>query len=893
MSLFSRLTNVFRHKAVDRDIDEELQSHFDEAVSDGRDPDEVRRAFGSRLRIHEAAYDVVVSRWLDSVFADVRFGFRQLLKRRGVSVAAILSLGLAMGASMAAFRLIDAALLRPLPVSNPRSLYMLGSKERGLPDIQYSFDYPGFRELREAMKGTASVMAISYPQRISLSYSLNEGADDQEMERVLLQFVSGSTFGELGLSPAGGRLLTEADDQTPKARPYAVISYDYWSRRFGKDPGVVGRKVRVGNDLFEIIGVSPKGFTGTETGLFTDIFFPMMMYFQPEAFSSVNWHWLTAWFRIRPGVTLEQTYSKLQPAMLAHRQEQVREVPPGAPQHDIDEYLASAVVLTPAAAGVSDLQRNYGQSLTILGLLVALVLLVACVNVANLMTAQAAARAREIALRVSIGAGRARLVQLVLVQSLLITAMAAVIAVILAWQASPFVVSMINIYDAPIRLELAFDGRALGFAALLILLVTTLFGLTPAFQASAITPAIALKGGSNTRSRQRLMHGLIAAQVAFCVMVLLVAGLFVSTFKTLANRPLGFSSARLITLESVTRTPKDGSLWYQVVDDLRSVSGVEDAAVAGWALMSGTGWNGYVWANGHTPESETRDTIPWFLGVSPTWLETMKIPLLQGRPFTRNDAYPRVAIVNETFAQYYFQDQSPVGKTFDTNVDRKRTTIEIVGVAGDARYTGLRRSMPATVYVPFQGLNADGTSHPADWATFVIRTQTTDSRSLSSLLREGVRRNHPDFRVAAIRTQDELVRLQTIRERLLATLSIFFAVVAIVLAGVGLFGVLNYAVIQRRRELGIRIALGAKTSDLVRRISIPLLTMVVIGTGAGIALGMFTARYVSSLLFMVSATDPSMLFWPSFAMFLASLVASLSPVLRAIRIHPASLLRVE
>lgn len=228
-----------------------------------------------------------------------------------------------------------------------------------------------------------------------------------------------------------------------------------------------------GNDLFEIVGVGPKGFTGTETGIFTDIFFPMTMYFQSEALSSVNWHWLTAWIRVRPGSTLQQVYAKVQPAILAHRQEQIREVPPGEPQHNLDEYLESPVVLTPARAGVSELQRNYGQSPTILGLLVALVLLVACVNVANLMTAQTAARTREMALRVSIGAGRARLVQLVLAQSSLITAMASVIGAVLAWQASPFVASMINVFDVPLRLNLAFDGRVLGFAALLILLVTT------------------------------------------------------------------------------------------------------------------------------------------------------------------------------------------------------------------------------------------------------------------------------------------------------------------------------------------------------------------------------------------------------------------------------------
>jgi predicted permease len=450
---------------------------------------------------------------------------------------------------------------------------------------------------------------------------------------------------------------------------------------------------------------------------------------------------------------------------------------------------------------------------------------------------------------------------------------------------------MINPVDAPVRLDLPFDGRVLAFTALLILLVTTLFGLTPALQASAITPAATLKGGSHPLSRQRLMHGLIAVQVAFCVMVLLVAGLFVSTFRRLSNRPMGFSSARVITLESVTPAPKDASLWYQVADHLRSLSGVEDAAVAGWALMSGTGWNGSVWANGHSPETDK--DVPWFLGVSPAWFETMKIPLLDGRPFNRTDTFPGVAIVNETFARRYFEGQNPIGRTLDTNVERKRVTVQIVGIAGDARYTGLRRNIPATVYVPFQGLNADGSAHPPERATFIVRTKAAAPLSLASQLRQEVRRAQPDFRVAAIRTQDELIHAQSIRERLLSTLSIFFGAVALGLAGVGLYGVLNYAVIQRRHELGIRAALGARVWELARRVSVPLLTMVVTGTVVGLALGIATARYVSSLLFMVRATDLSMLIWPCMAMIAASFIASLQPIMRAIHIQPASLLRME
>lgn len=901
MSFFNRIVNVFRPRSVHSDIEEELQSHFEDAAAEGRDPAEARRAFGSRVRTHEAMRDEVVAPWLDSLLADARFGFRQLRKNRSLSIAAILSLGLAMGACMAAFRLIDAVMLRPLPVSDPGGLYMVGTEIRdspfadtpGQPQIEYVFDYPGFRELRDAVKDDAAVMAITAPNRVNLTYNSGRETADEEMERVNLQFFSGATFSEFGLSPALGRLLTEADDQTPKGNPYAVLSYDYWARRFGKDPAVLGRKFRTGNDLFEIVGVAPKGFTGTEPGTFTDIFVPTMMYPQSEALSSIDWVWFSPWVRIPADASAQLVREKLRAAMLAHRQEQVRQFPADTPRSDIADYLASQVVLSPAGEGLSDLQRGYGRPLTVLGLLVALVLLVTCVNVANLMTAQAAARAREMALRVSIGAGRRRLVQLVLMESALIATIASVIGGVLAWQASPLVVAMINRTDAPIRLDLPIDGRMIGFAAVLLLFVTMLFGIIPALQASAITPATALKGGSHTRSRQRLMHTLIAAQVAFCVMVLLVAGLFVSTFKRLSSRPLGFSPAGVIALETVAPNSKDPDLWYAVAEHLRSISGVDNAAVAGWALMSGAGWNGYVWANGHSPEDEGTEA-PWFLGVSPGWFETMKISVVAGRPFNRNDAFPRVVIVNQTFARRYFEGQDPIGQTLDmtAGTDHKRVTLQIVGIASDSRYFDLRRNMPATVYVPFRSL-MDNTTRPPDFATFLVRTKASDPLSLSSYLRREVHSADPDFRVASIRTQDEMIQAQMIRERLLATLSVFFGGVAVLLAGIGLYGVLNYVVIQRRRELGIRMALGAQVWDVACRVTVPLLMMVGIGTGVGIGLGVSTARYVSSLLFMVKATDLPMMVWPCLAMLAAGLIASVQPVLRAIHIHPASLLRME
>jgi predicted permease len=884
MSAWSRIANVFRRRRVDRDIDEELQSHFEEARAEGRDPAETAWAFGSRLRAREAVRDVVVAPWLESLMADVVFGWRQLLKHRASSAAAILSLALAIGSCVAAFRLIDALLLRPLPVADPDRLYVLGYEyldEAGDISIGTSFDYPGFRRMRAAVEDQAALMAIANAERINLTYS-----SDQEMERVARQYVSGWTFASFGLKPALGRLLTEADDVTPGAHPYAVLSHDYWSRRFARDPGVVGRTFRTGNDSYRIVGVAPAGFTGTETGTFTGVFVPAMM--NTPAIGQQNWRWFRTWVKLKPGASAEAARQRLRAALLAHRREQVKSWPPGTPERQIERYVSANVVLEPAAAGVSDMQRTYRRALSILAALVAMVLLIACANVANLMTAQAASRAREMALRASIGAGRKRLIQLVLVESALVAAAAAVLGCLFAWRAAPFVVSLINPPANPARLMLPADWRVTAFAVALAFGVAILFGLAPALRASAVKPAAALKGGDDPHARRRVMSALVGVQVAFCFLVHFVAGLFVSTFDRIANQPTGFSSARVLNLESVSRAKQPPELWHQAAGQLRSHPGVESAAVATWALMSGAGWNLNVWANGHSPEG---NTAPFFLGVSPGWFETMRLPLLDGRDFRDDEASPQVAVVNEAFARRYFEGRSPVGSAFDTQQGRERVTVRIVGFVRDARYTGMRGPIPPTVYVPFRQSLWGAEGH--DWATFVVRTKDRDPLSLATALREEVPRARPEFRVANIRTQEELVQAQTVRERLLAMLSLFFATVALVLAGVGLYGVLNYAVVERRRDLGIRIALGARSGDIAWRVAAGLFFIVVAGAIAGLGLGIASERYIKTLLYQVTATDPSILVLP-WAMILAAFVtAALPAISRALRIDPVVLLRSE
>jgi putative ABC transport system permease protein len=517
MSLWTRISNLFRGDRLSREIDEEMRSHLEEAIEQGRDPEEAKRAFGPVLRTREETRDVRMIGWVDSLRADAVFGLRRLKKTKVTSAAAILSLALAIGACTSAFRLIDALLFRPLPVAHPERLYAMshhGIGFDGKPSSYDSWSGPVFRLMRAAAKDQAELFAVSYSQRTDLTYR-----SDEEMEKAQLQYVSGWMFVALGLRPTAGRLLDESDDLKLGASPLAVISYDYWKRRFARDPKAIGRTFRLGNDIYQIVGVGPEPFTGTETGTVTDVFVPSMM--NPTIMRG-NSTWFRTLAVVQPGIAIEPLRQKLGAVSRAFETERLKGVA-DMRKETLDNFLNQVVTIDPAPAGESNLQKDYSRSLMALTALVTLVLLIACANVANLMTAQAASRVREMALRVSIGAGRWRLVQLVLVESAWVAFLAAAIGAVFAWWAAPFIVSMINPPDNPDRLALPVDWRVMGFALTLTLGVTFLFGLVPALNASSVRPASALKGGEDPHSRRRLMHALIAAQVAFCFLVLFVA----------------------------------------------------------------------------------------------------------------------------------------------------------------------------------------------------------------------------------------------------------------------------------------------------------------------------------------------------------------------------------
>ena len=889
-----RLFGTLRFGRRDADLDDELRLHLEMAADDaarrGLSPDEAARAAHIRSGQLASAMDAMRDQrawpWLDALKLDVVFSLRHLNQRRTVTGAAILSLAVTIGATTSAFRLVDAVLLRPLPVAEPGRLFSVGAgrhDHQNQPEFRDDFDYPTFQQYSQAAGHAADLMVVGMTARQQVMFD-----QSTEPERVYRQFVSGNVFGIFGLQPALGRLLAPADDATPGRHPVAVLSHEYWTRRFGNGPEVLGKTFRLGAQVFEVVGVGPPGFTGTEPGRMADVFIPATM--NVQALDKPGWSWFRLWVRPKPNFSPEHVRDLLQASFLDEHRSNLRNFAADTKKAVIDAYLSEQILLYPAAAGASNLQRNFRRPLLILAALVTLVLLIACANVANLLGAQAVARARELALRVSIGAGRSRLIQLVLVEAAVVAIAASAAGALFAWWSAPFIVSMLAPPNDPVRLALPIDLRALAFASALTAVVTLVFGLVPAMKAASVEPLQTLKGARGVPPDRRLTGSLIAAQMAFCVFVLLVGWLFVASFERLTSRPLGFSTEDVLVLETEIRgAPQPSTAWADVAAHLRQLPGVEAAAASNWALLSGNGWTVSVRGEGSL---EPRGVNA--LSITPGFLNAMRIDLIDGRDVRPGDVQPWVAqegaprpgvgIVNETFARTFFGGRNPVGKsvlvrqTKDTFV-----AMEIVGLVRDTAYRNVRDPFPPMMYVPLEN-RGNG--------AIVVRT-ASDPMQLASVLRSEVSRARSDFVVRNAGTQAALVRSLILRERLLATLSSFFAAVALLLAGVGLYGVLNYAVVQQRRDIGVRMALGARAQDVVKHVATNKLTSVAIGATIGGTAGLGFGRMVEALLYEVKPTDPSTFGVTVLALAATAVIATLSPALRAVRIDPAETLRAE
>jgi predicted permease len=840
--------------------------------------------------------------WVESLFQDVRFGVRILAKERAVTAAAVLSLSLAIGACTAAFSLIDALMLRPLPVPEPHRLVAFTYKPlRTLPGARPEddrFSYPLLERFRQAAGGQTELFGMTVWGPLQSAVFDAAGT----LERVRVQWISGNGLATLGVRPMLGRLLTAADEQLDQKRSVAVLSYGFWMRRFGGNSAVLGRWLTMHGIEFRIVGVTGKNFSGVEPGYLNDLWVPLTTYESARILSIPANDSFVVWGRLKAGVHPEQVRQVLQATFTNFRQEQVGNMlrymslagtgGGGTPEEQVARYVHTRLNAIPAAQGHATFLRwQFERPLWILAAVAGLVLLIACSNVANLLVGRAAARAREMAMRAALGAGRLRLVRQVLTESGLMAGAACVIGLALALWITPSIAGLMGTTEAPIYLDLHPDGRVLAFLALVGLLTTFLFGLAPALRAEA---------GGRGRERMGVLRPVLAAQVGFSFVVLFVAGLLLISFEKLTSVDLGFSK-NVLLFNMDLRGPGSGgpglrggvglgerarALQGELLDRLRRFPGVRAAGTSLFALMGGASTpiiSPPVRFPGRGPEP----IRPRFLAVSPGFFATMQIPLLSGREFTAGDivaGVPTAVIVNQTFARQFFRGEDALGKRFERMVDDDGNygAQEIVGVVRDAKYNNLREAAAPTVYQPAGGVGS----------TVEVRT-AGNPLAIAAALRQEIERVDASLRVTGMTLESTRIDESILQERMLALLGGFFALVAIVLAAVGLHGVLSYAVVRRTKEIGIRVALGAPVASVIRMVIGDVAVTVVIGVAGGLAGGLALARSLASLLFEVKPSDFGSVALPLASLLLASAAAAIPPAMRAARVDPVEALRYE
>jgi len=811
---------------------------------------------------------------LESIIRDLVFGARLLRKDAAVSVAAVLSLGLAIGACTSGFSLIDALILRRLPVREPDRLVYVSHSGKGT-DVRFAslFSYPSFERVRQATSPRMQTFSMSHQ---SLRQAVLPDAGGAE-EKLLTQFVSGNAFDVLGVNAAVGRVLGPGDDLNPGAHPVAVISYAFWVRRLGGNPAVLGLWIQVEQKPYQVVGVAQAGFTGAQPGVLTDIWLPNTM-FQRESLTNPHWNWLQIWGRLSTGVTP----GGVQPIAFAA----LVNVDDGvAPAKSEGQQRAEASIdLVDASTGFSQIRQDFERPLFVLAALIALVLLIACSNVANLLLARGEARRREMALRASIGAGRGRLLQQALVESGVLTLVATGLGVLGAIAAVPLIVSMLTTNENPVYLDARLDWRVLIFVAALGCVTTVFFGLAPALRASTTLPGETIThGGQRQTTSAGMARSLITVQIGFSLMVLFVAGLLLRSFDRLLSVDLGFTSERvtLLTVEARERLEpaQSRAVGRRLLERVQSLPGVESASVSSWALFRG-------WSNGNSVDVPGRGSAQTRrLSVSSGFFRTMEIRILDGREFVAQDAIaldPIPVVVNETFTRKYLPGERAVGRRLTTTSRGQPIAYEIVGVTADARDGSVRGEVGPYLFSPIG--DADGTVE--------IRSSVAP-RTLADYLRKELPLVHPSLRLVDVTRQTSLVGNTLLRERLLAVLSGFFAVLGLILAAVGLYGVLSYAVVRRTREIGIRLALGARAASVIRSVAGRVAVAVSCGVVAGLAGGVYFARFVQRLLYETEPISLSSLGLPVLCLSLVALAATWQPLRRATRVDPAEALRTD
>jgi putative ABC transport system permease protein len=852
----------------------------------------VRKEFGNVPLVKDVTRKMWGCEWLERAAQDLKYALRWLLKSPGFTIAAVATLALGIGANTAIFQLLDAVLLQSLQAKNPQELAQVRIVDMDKARGGVTSGYPVvtnliWEKLREDHQGFSEIAAWS-----NTLFSRDSGGDARVARGL---WVSGDFFRVLGVRPTQGRVFTAEDDRRGCGLPGAVISYGFWQQEFGGGPAL-GRKLMLNDKPVEVIGITPANFFGVDVGRSFDVAVPVcsepMLETKNRLDASTIW-WLSVIGRRDPSWPVERVAAHLGAASPAIFAATLR---PDYPVESVKDYLAMKLTAEPSAAGVSMLREQYSDPLRFLLGISGLVLLITCANLASLMLARTSAREREMAVRLAIGTGRGRLIAQVLAESLLLSLAGAVAGALLARCLSRGLVAYLNTQDNPVSLDFKLDWRLFAFLLAVSLVTCVLFGLAPALRASRTAPAAAMKAGGPgmTAGRARLgfRGGLVVSQVALSLVLLFSALLFTASLRNLLTDDPGFQAkGMLIAGLDFTRlqipAEKRGAFQAQLIERIRAVPGVDSAANTNIVPLSGEGWGNTVWIDGHD-STQRQDSN--FSSVTPGYFETLRIPMVAGRDFNEQDTAqsPRAAIVNEAFAKKLGLGANPIGMRFqrEATPSSPEEVNEIVGVVKDTKYRSIRRTAGPIAYLDItQDKDVDNSMRVLVRSGLPMETVEAAIRRSMSELSSGI-----SFDFEGLQDQ---IRQSLLAERLLATLSGFFGALAVVLAMIGLYGVMSYTVAERTSEIGIRMALGARRGDVTAMILRKAATLLAAGLAVGVGLSLAAGSAASALLFGLKPRDPMTLAIAVAVLAAVAVGASYLPARRAAAVDPVASLRDE
>ena len=899
MAWHHRILNIFRSNRVSRDIEREVEFHIAERVDDLRasgmsEPDALRLArqqFGNPTSRREQVRGMDIADWVESIAGDARYALRSLRHSPVFAIVTIASLGLGIGANTTIFTLLDAVMLRPLAVYRPEELATVTMSERDESSSGAYFTNPLWEQIRDRQDVFSAITAFG-----ETSFDLNDGG---EARRVAGLYVSGDFFNTFSVAPAAGRLFNLSDDLRGCGGS-AVLSYRFWQREYAARPEVVGSTISLTGYPFEIAGVAEESFRGPDVGREADVYLPICA--QAVVRGPANnldhrssW-WLRILGRLTPGVDVRQANARI--ASIA-RASYESTIPPSWRPDDQRDYVTRPFFVRSATKGFSDVRESYGSALVALMAGVALILLIACANVANLLLSRAESRHRELAIRLAIGAGRKRLLRQLLTESMVLAAAGAIVGLAVAHYGTRALVALIATPGASgaVSLDLSLSGRLLGFTILVATVTVLLCGLVPAWRATRVSAQAAMKaqarGVVEGHTRFRFGKALVVAQVALSLVLVVSAGFLVGTFRNLSRIDPGFDpqGVLLVTVDlRRTNAAPDGSraLHEQFLERARTLPGVTEASSADLTPIGNSSWNEEVVIDGFAPK-RMEDAVSWFNEVSRDYFTTMRTRFIAGRDFGPGDVVgsERVAIVNEAWGRQFVGGQSPFGRLFRL---RERNAVTppytIIGVVENAAYRSLRVAVEPTTYIP-QSQNAS----PGPIRILELRT-SADPASLVPTVRSALTGVHSavtlDFKPLARQLAESLQR-----ERMLAVLSGLFGAVALALAILGLYGVTSYSVARRRNELGVRIALGAVRTRVVKLVLGEVGLVVVTGLLIGSIAAQFASRRVAPFLYGTEPADPRVHVSAVIILAAVAFIAGLIPAWRASRVDPIEALREQ